>query len=83
MASVSDSLRWFGLSNENLVRNHVSGGFLQKDENQGLNLFEDLAEKILQWETTSEKPRNSQFIASKGGLLSLESSIVVEAKIVD
>ena len=50
------------------------GGYLQNDENQVWDLFEDLAEKTLQWELTSEKPRNSQSIASKGELLSLESS---------
>ena len=54
---------------------------MQKDENQGWDLFEDLAEKTLQWEPTSEKLRNSQSIASKGGLLSFESSIAAEAKI--
>ena len=54
---------------------------MQKDENQGWDLFEDLAEKTLQWEPASEKPRNSQSIASRGGLLSLESSIAAEAKI--
>ena len=54
---------------------------MQKDENQGWDLFEDLAEKTLQWELASEKSRNSQSIASRGGLLSLESSIVAEAKI--
>ena len=54
---------------------------MQKDENQGWDLFEDLAEKILQWEPASEKPKNSLSIASRGGLLSLESSIAVEAKI--
>jgi len=43
--------------------------------------FEDLAEKTLQWKPTLEKPRNLQSIASKGGLLSLESSIAAEAKI--
>ena len=58
------------------------GGFLQKDENQGWNLFEDLAEKTLQWEPTSENPRNSQSMTSKGGLLFLESFITAEAKIV-
>ena len=31
------------------------GGFLQKNENQGWDLFEDLTEKTLQWEPTSEK----------------------------
>ena len=44
-------------------------------------MFEDLAEKTLQWEPISEKPRNSQSIALKGGLLSLESFIAVETKI--
>jgi len=81
MASVPDSLWWFRLSNENPVRNHVSGRFLRKDENQGWDLFEDLAKKTLQWEPASEKPRNSQSIASRGWLLSLESSIAAEAKI--
>ena len=51
------------------------------DKNQSWVLFENLAEKTLQWEPASEKPRNSQSIASKGGLLSLESSIATEAKI--
>ena len=54
---------------------------MEKDENQGWDLFEDLPEKILQWEPASEKLRNSQFIASREGLLSLESSIAAEAKI--
>ena len=31
------------------------GGFLQKYENQGWDLFEDLVEKILQWEPTLKK----------------------------
>jgi len=57
------------------------GGFLKKDENQGWDLFEDLAEKTLQCEPASEKPRNSQSIASKRGLLSLELTTTVEAKI--
>jgi len=54
---------------------------LQKDENQGWDRFEDLAEKIIQWELSPKKPRNSQSIASKGGLLSTESSVTAEAKI--
>ena len=57
------------------------GGFLQKDENQGWDLFEDLAKKTLQWEPASKKLRNSQSIALRGGLLSLESSIAAKAKI--
>ena len=51
-----------------LLENMSQGGFLQKDENEGCDLFEDLAEKILQWEPASEKSRNSQSAASKRGL---------------
>jgi len=54
---------------------------LERYESQCWDLFEDLAEKTLQLEPAFEKLRNSQFIASKGGLISLESFIVVEAKI--
>ena len=57
-------------------------GFLQKDENQGWELFEDLAEKTIQWESAPEKPRNSNPISSKGSFHSIESSIAAEAKIV-
>jgi len=42
-----------------LLETMCQGGFLQKDENQGWDLFEDLAEKTLQWEPASKKPRNS------------------------
>ena len=64
-----------------LLETICQGGFLQKDENHGWDLFEDLAEKTLQWKPASEKPKNSQSIASRGGLLSLESSITTKAKI--
>ena len=57
------------------------GGFLQKDENQGWNLFENLGEKIIQWESTPVKSRNTNFFASKGGLHSIESVIAVEVRI--
>ena len=57
------------------------GEFLHKNENQGWDLFEDFAEKTLQWEPASEKSRNSQSITSKGGPLAIESSIAVEATI--
>ena len=57
MASVPDPLWWFESSNENPIRNHVSGGFLKKEENQGWDLFEDLAEKTLQWELASKKTK--------------------------
>ena len=64
-----------------LLETMCQGGLLQKDKNQDWDLFEDLAEKTLQWEPASKKLRNSQSIVSRGGLLSLESSIVGEAKI--
>jgi len=51
------------------------GAFMQKDENQEWELFEDLAENTIQWESFSEKPRNSNLISSKGGLHSIELSI--------
>ena len=80
MASVSDSLWWFGYQIKTLLETICQGGFSQKDENKGWDLFENLAEKILQWEPTSEKPKNSQSIASKVGFLSLESFIATETK---
>ena len=57
------------------------GGLLQKDENQEWKLFEDLAEKTIQWEPTPDKFRNSNPISSKGSLHSIESSIPIDDKI--
>ena len=57
------------------------GGFLQKDEHEGWDLYENLAEKTIQWEPTSEISKNSNSISSKGGLHSIESSIANEAKL--
>ena len=56
-------------------------GFLQKDENEGRDLYKNLAEKTIQWEPTNETSRNSNSISSKGGLHSIESSIANEAKL--
>ena len=56
-------------------------GFLQKDENEGWDLYENLAEKTIQWEPTSESSRNSNSISSKKGLHSIESSIAAKARI--
>ena len=52
----------------------MPGGFLQKDENEEWDLYENLAKKTIQWEPTS---KNS--ISSKGGIRSIESSITNEA----
>ena len=54
------------------------GKFLKKDENQGWDLFEALAEKIIQWESCPEKTNPT---TSKAGMHSIESSIAAEAKI--
>ena len=62
-------------------RKYVPRGFLQKDENEGWDLYENLAEKTIQWEPTSETSRNPNSISSKGGLHSIESSIANEAKL--
>ena len=64
-----------------LLESMFQGGFLQKDENEGWNLYENIAEKIIQWEPTSETSRNPNSISSKGGLHSIESSIANEAKL--
>ena len=57
------------------------GGFLQKDEHEGWDLYKNLAEKTIQWDPTSESSRNPNFISSKGGLHSIESSIANKAKL--
>ena len=46
-----------------------------------MNLYENLAEKTIQWESTSENSRNSNSISSKEGLHSIESFIANEAKL--
>ena len=60
---------------------HVSERVLAKGWESGLGFIWGFSWEKLQWEPISEKLRNSQSIASKGGLISLESSIAAEAKI--
>jgi len=55
--------------------------FLQKDENVGWDLYENLDEKTIQWEPTNENSTDSNSISSKGGLHLIESYITVEARI--
>jgi len=83
MVTLSNSLLQFRLFYQDPLRKHVQGGFLQKDENEGWNLYENLAEKTIQWEPTTENSRNSSSISSKGGLHSIESFITVDARIVN
>ena len=59
----------------------VKGDSYRKMKNQGWGLFEDLAQKTIQWESSPEKPRNSQSIAFRGRLLSIKSSVAAEGKI--
>ena len=47
------------------------GEFLKKDENQGWDLFEALAEKTIQWESCPEKTNPT---TSRIGIHSIESS---------
>jgi len=54
------------------------GKFLKKDENQGWDLFEALAEKTIQWESYLKKTNP---ITSRTGIHSIESSIATEVKI--
>ena len=64
-----------------LLETMCQGGFLQKDENDEGDLFENLAEKTIQQELTYENSRNSNSIPSKGGLHSIESFITAETRI--
>jgi len=43
-------------------------------------IYEDLAEKTIKWEPTSDKSKNSNPISSKGGLHSIETSIEMKDK---
>jgi len=54
------------------------GEFLKKNEGQGWDLYEALAEKIIQWESCPEKTNPITF---RTGMHFIESSIVVKAKI--
>ena len=54
------------------------GEFLKKDEDQDWDLYEALAEKIIQWESCPEKTSPTTF---RTGMHLIESSIAVEAKI--
>ena len=50
-------------------------------KNEGWDLYENLAEKTIQWEPASETSRNPNSISLKGALHSIESFITNEAKL--
>ena len=54
------------------------GEFLKKNEGQGWDLYEALAEKIIQWESC---PKNTNPTTSRTGMHSIEFSVAAEAKI--
>ena len=56
------------------------GKFLKKDEYEGWEIYEDLAEKTFQCEPTSDKSKNSNPTLSNGSFHSIETSIATEAK---
>ena len=49
------------------------GGCLKKNEDKGWLLYEDLADKTIQWEPTPEKFRTNDPSSSKGGVHSIEA----------
>ena len=53
---------------------------MKPDEHEGWKIYEDLAKKILQWESTPEESRTVNSISSKRGLHSIKTSITYEAK---
>jgi len=54
---------------------------LKKNKDEGWLLYEDLADKIIQWEPTPEKFRTSDPSSSKGGAHSIEAYIATKAKL--
>ena len=64
-----------------LLETICQGEFLRKDENHGWNLFENLAEKIIQWGSCSDKSKNQNPTSFKIDLHSIKSSLAAEAKI--
>ena len=68
-------------STKTLLESMCQGGFLEKNENEGWSLFEDLAEKAIQWDPTPEKSRTNDPTSSKGGIHSIEANIANDAKL--
>jgi len=81
MASVLDPLWWSRLSNKNLVRNHVSGGSCKRIKIRVGICLKIQLKKSYNGSQPLWEAKESQFIASKGGLISLESFIAAKAKI--
>ena len=52
--------------------------FLKKNEDEGWLLYEDLADKTIQWEPTLKKFGTNDPSSSKGGACSIEVNIAIE-----
>ena len=61
-----------------LLETTCQGEFLKKDEDQGWDLYEVLAEKTIQRESC---PKKTNPTTCRSGMHSIESSIAAEAKI--
>jgi len=57
------------------------GGFLKKNEDEWWLLYEDLADKTIQWEPTPKKFRTNDPSSFNGGVHSIEANIATEAKL--
>ena len=80
-ATLSSSLWWIRIPNENPIRIHVPRRIFEKNEDEEWLLYEDLADKTIQWELISEKFRTNDSSSSKGGAHSIEVNIATEAKL--
>ena len=52
---------------------------MKNNEDEGWLLYEDLADKTIQWEPTPEKFRTNDPNSSKGGVHSIEANIATKA----
>ena len=68
-------------STKTLLESMCQGGFLGKNETEGWALYEDLADKTIQWQPNSEKVKSNDSIASKGGAYSIEDHIAHENRV--
>ena len=65
-----------------LLESMCQGKFMEKDEDQGWEFFEDLAEKTMLWESTREpKKSNDSSSSSSRGLHSIGNSVATDAKL--
>ena len=78
MTNLYDGLDY---QNRTLLETMSQGRFLKEDEHGEWKIYEDLAEKTLQWEPTPQESRNSNLISSIRGLYLIEDSIATEAKL--